>query len=554
MYDKIINTNASTTAVDAMKSYIDKLNVGSVNIETLPTKQWQELFEVALDNKNETITTYDPSIFVCAPGEALGMELTISCSFDITKTWGTTTQRYCVDSIGGFGLMGFIRSINSTPYNYPALIDQNGKKFTVKYYPGTTDPNATYTYSDTDSNPLKAFNATSRSKAGGQIFRIISPISGYFSEPGYVAYELYSATNSLTGDKEFRGSVYFWPSSVGPDTQRKNGYTSISIKWFKYKEAVAPTTLPYVLFSSPSNNISLNVINNAKYWDGTLETSTDNTTWTTWDGTAAVTSTTGNIYVRGTNNTIITGSTASASAGRWQLTGTDISISGNIEALLDYQTVAGGGMIATPGTRAFYGLVRNNSNIIDASNLELPRTTLVTGIYMTMFYNCTGLTAGPELPATTLAQDCYRSMFNGSGIITASELPATVLAGACYMLMFGNCASLTTAPVLPATTLANGCYNQMFNNCDNLTSIPSLPATTLVNQCYYAMFVGCTNIKLSTTQTGSYVNAYRIPTTGTGTTASEALTTMFHNTGGTFTGTPNLNTTYYTSNTIIDPE
>lgn len=338
---------------------------------------------------------------------------------------------------------------------------------------------------------------------------------------------------------------------------------------------------PSVLFSSTSNNISLNVINNTKYWDGTLETSTDCITWTTWDGTTTVSSNTGKIYVRGSNNTVITGSTASETAGRWQLTGTAISISGNIEALLDYQTVAGGSMVANPATRAFYGLIRKNANIIDASNLELPRTALVTGIYMTMFYSCTGLINAPALPATVIAADCYRSMFYGcSSLATAPALPATTLANDCYRQMFFNCTSLTATPTLsattlaincyygmfkgcsslttisalPATTLANGCYEQMFHSCTSLAVLPALPAITLADGCYNNMFTSCSNIKLSTTQTGEYVNAYRIPPIGTATVGSGSLNNMFAFTGGTFTGQPYANTTYYTSNTIVNPQ
>jgi hypothetical protein len=66
------------------------------------------------------------------------------------------------------------------------------------------------------------------------------------------------------------------------------------------------------------------------------------------------------------------------------------------------------------------------------------------------------------------------------------------------------------------------------------------------------MFSGCSSIKLSTTKTGEYVNKYRIPSgTATGVTATNALGSMFKNTGGTFTGTPTINTTYYTSNEIV---
>lgn len=65
------------------------------------------------------------------------------------------------------------------------------------------------------------------------------------------------------------------------------------------------------------------------------------------------------------------------------------------------------------------------------------------------------------------------------------------------------------------------------------------------------MFSGCTNIKLSTTKTGEYQTAYRIPISGTGMTTTDTLTSMFTGTGGTFTGTPEINTTYYTSNTVV---
>ena len=101
--------------------------------------------------------------------------------------------------------------------------------------------------------------------------------------------------------------------------------------------------------------------------------------------------------------------------------------------------------------------------------------------------------------------------------------------------------------------MANNCYSSMFYGCTSLTAAPSLPATTLANYCYSSMFYGCIKIKLSTTASGTYTKSYRIPKSGTGTTASSALNNMFANTGGTFKGTPEINTTYYLdeSNTIV---
>ena len=178
----------------------------------------------------------------------------------------------------------------------------------------------------------------------------------------------------------------------------------------------------------------------------------------------------------------------------------------------------------------------------------LPATTLAKTCYYEMFKGCTSLTQAPVLPATTLADYCYSAMFQGCTSLThAPALPATTLANNCYSQMFLHCTNLTKAPALPATTLADNCYSWMFSGCASLTQAPALPATTLANNCYYEMFRNCTSLKLSSTKNDEYTQEYRIPFSGDGTTATDALRSMFDSTGGTFTGTPSINTTYYLS-------
>ena len=98
-------------------------------------------------------------------------------------------------------------------------------------------------------------------------------------------------------------------------------------------------------------------------------------------------------------------------------------------------------------------------------------------------------------------------------------------------------------------TMESSCYAYMFAGCTSLAQAPALPATTLANSCYDSMFYGCTSLKLSSTRTEEYTQEYRIPSSGIGTAASSDLTDMFSSTGGTFTGTPVINMTYYLSNT-----
>jgi len=248
----------------------------------------------------------------------------------------------------------------------------------------------------------------------------------------------------------------------------------------------APQTVPYLTFQSPSS-FTLQVYDNTKHWDGTLYYSTDTTTWNVWSGTSELSSVGNKLYLRGTGNTRITYS----SEHRWVLTGSNIECIGNIENLLDWETVALGN-----------------------------HPTMANYCFQSLFQDCTSLTTAPALPATTLVDSCYYGMFKG-------------------------CSSLTTAPALPATTLANWCYASMFQDCTSLTTAPALPATVLADFCYNRMFDGCTAFKVSDTPTETYQYAWRIPTSGPGTAATNWNLYMLSGTGGTFTSNPTINTTYY---------
>ena len=175
--------------------------------------------------------------------------------------------------------------------------------------------------------------------------------------------------------------------------------------------------------------------------------------------------TNGTLRLRGTN----TNGTASAWSGYSTITFTDktvkVACTGDIRTLLDWRIYS---TVNTQNAKFSY-----------------------------LFYDCSVLTSAPELPATTLADNCYLNMFLGcTGLTSAPELKATTLAGSCYYGMFYGCTSLTAAPELKATTLEKYCYNRMFKGCTSLTAAPKLKATTLAYYCYYDMFSGCT--KLST--------------------------------------------------------
>ena len=65
-----------------------------------------------------------------------------------------------------------------------------------------------------------------------------------------------------------------------------------------------------------------------------------------------------------------------------------------------------------------------------------------------------------------------------------------------FSALFENNTGLTDASglILPATTLTEYCYGSMFRWCSNLTTAPKLPAETLVECCYAEMFRGCSKL------------------------------------------------------------
>ena len=296
--------------------------------------------------------------------------------------------------------------------------------------------------------------------------------------------------------------------NLGSATYPTNSPSGIPSGWTEVKPVVGPD---YFYIESLGDANTVSVINqgngNTDSVTPTLEYSTDKNTWNTitFDWTYGEHTTelpvklnTGEkMYFRNDtrkfsndyNKYITFSSTVSSNVG------------GDIRTLSNYLDV---NSETTPQTYMFYYLFYNNKNIVDASNLRLPYTTLASDCYNSMFNGCTSLTTAPTLPATNLAETCYSQMFRGcTSLVNAPKLPATTLADSCYHYMFYGCTSLTTAPALPATTLVYNCYYAMFNGCTSLTTAPTLPATTLAKNCYQWMFFNCTSL----------VNAPELPAT-----------------------------------------
>ena len=301
-----------------------------------------------------------------------------------------------------------------------------------------------------------------------------------------------TTTETLTGIPALTaGNSYTYKLTVGKDKVSVSGitvkdWTTGDITGGKTEEC--PT--PYVTFTAKGEQ-KFKMTTEGGYTISGLQYSVNNGKWenVVVDKEVTFGGTNGDLHLRGTN---ING-TASGWYAYSTITFTEANVNvactGDIRTLLDWRIY---NIVETNNAR-FCSLFKDCAVLTSAP--ELPATTLANECYHCMFSGCTSLTSAPKLPATTLADYCYSIMFSGCTSLTAApKLPAKKLAGKCYYNMFFGCTSLTAAPKLPATTLANNCYADMFCGCTSLTSAPKLPAKKLADYCYYEMFNSCTSL------------------------------------------------------------
>ena len=289
--------------------------------------------------------------------------------------------------------------------------------------------------------------------------------------PGKVEGKLYFTTDETTetplvvktGTLE-AGKSYTYNLIVGKNKVTIGNVTVAEWGTDKIEGGKAEEYIPYVTFTAKDPQ-TFKMIEYEGYKISGLEYSVNNGDWTTLEAGTGVTfgGTNGNLRLRGTN---LNGTSVPSQYSTITFTDRNVPVActGDIRTLLDW----------------------DNYTTVNTEN----------AMFINLFENCSVLTSAPELPATSLADNCYLCMFSGcTNLKSAPKLPAPTLERNCYAYMFAGCTNLKTAPELPAEVLANQCYDSMFSGCTNLKTAPKLPAKASRWLCYAGMFSGCTNLK-----------------------------------------------------------
>ena len=131
----------------------------------------------------------------------------------------------------------------------------------------------------------------------------------------------------------------------------------------------------------------------------------------------------------------------------------------------------------------------NNSgySYYDTGESNYVGNNLVSTVDCNVYGNIMSLTDGDNFETANAVNDhafyyLFCDYWEGDGfpVVNAKnlKLPATILANYCYKSMFQGCTSLTTTPELPATTLETGCYVNMFYGCTSLNYVKAMFTTT----------------------------------------------------------------------------
>ena len=357
-------------------------------------------------------------------------------------------------------------------------------------------------YAEATVNSLSICGVKAYKHSDNKFYALIKPCEAQNSET-FLSLEVAegeskTTTETLTGIPALAaGNSYTYKLKVGKNKISVSGitvkeWTTGEITGGKAEEAILP---PYVTFKAEGEQTFMMTTEakiGERYEISELEYSLNNDVWKkvvennpiTFGGTNST------LRLRGKNHNGTAKDSWNYATITFDKPDVKVTCTGDIRTLLDHESYK---TAATDQARFCY-LFENCKALTSAP--DLPAETLADNCYLSMFRNCTNLVNAPALPAETLNEFCYENMFEGcTNLKKAPELPATKLADYCYRSMFYNCKSLDTAPTLSVEDLANNCYSTMFKGCTSLKTAPVLPAKSLTSYCYSNMFSGCTSLE-----------------------------------------------------------
>lgn len=175
---------------------------------------------------------------------------------------------------------------------------------------------------------------------------------------------------------------------------------------------------PFTIVGKGSGSFKFSANTNASLTN--MQYSTNGTSWSTYQSNKSLTLTNGKKYYFRFKSS----ATNVSSNGIGIMSGTTTyDVEGNIMSLIYGDTFSA--KTTMNSNYQFARLFYNQANLQSAENLRMPATTLKNGCYDSMFRGCSKLTTAPELPAKTLVSSCYNAMFRNDSKLNNIRCYAT---------------------------------------------------------------------------------------------------------------------------------
>lgn len=175
----------------------------------------------------------------------------------------------------------------------------------------------------------------------------------------------------------------------------------------------------------------------------------------------------------------------------------NFNASGNLMSLLFGENFVGVTALSSSSTFAFAGLFANNRKLKSIEELSMPATTLANACYASTFNGCSLLTGMiRELPATALPQSCYYMMFRICSSITSTPSITINSTNGGYQMIytFERCTSLTDASSIIINAVGESSCASSFSGCSALTATPLLNVSRLAKGCFNITFQNCSSL------------------------------------------------------------
>lgn len=251
----------------------------------------------------------------------------------------------------------------------------------------------------------------------------------YFTSDESTETPLVVKTGTLEASKSYTYNLI-----VGKNKVTIGGVTVAEWGPDKIDGGKAEEYIPYVTFTAEKPQ-TFKMTEYEGYKISGLEYSVNNGDWTTLKAGTGVPfgGTNGNLRLRGTN---LNGTSVPSQYSTITFTDSNVPVActGDIRTLLDW----------------------NNYATVNTEN----------AMFIKLFENCSVLTSAPELPATSLADNCYLCMFSGCTNLKSAELSIEFLDRGCCSQMFYNCTNLSSVTMLaPSKEITlSGSYGSYLDN------------------------------------------------------------------------------------------